>query len=208
MKFYYPIFGLFLIFVLWQAYERNKADKQNKKASDDFWQRETDANSIRKQSLDNEDYITINENLLINNLWQNHPEDEDLIAYSNTLSQLMDKRILNLTGKTTTDLKFQYGVANLNEVTSYDDNYTLMVKTIADYGTKLMELGNTSAAITVFEFGIDSLTDISTNYKHLASLYVSNGKKEKINHLLETADKLDSMMKSSIIKDLKQIQDS
>ena len=208
MRFYYPLFGLFLIFVLWQAYERNKADKKNKKASDDFWQKEADANSVRKQPLDKVDYITINENLLINNLWQNHPKDDDLVAYSDTLKQLMDKRILNLTGKTSTDIKVQYGVANLNEVTSYDDNYTLMVKTIADYGTKLMELGNTSAAITVFEFGIDSLTDISINYKHLANLYVAAGEREKINNLLEAADKLDSMMKSSIIKVLKEIQNS
>lgn len=70
MKFYYPIFGLFLIFILWQAYERKKSDRKNREASDSFWQKEADANSVRKQSLDNEHYITIPENLLINNLWK------------------------------------------------------------------------------------------------------------------------------------------
>ncbi len=208
MKFYYPIFGLFLIFVLWQAYERKKSDRKNREASDSFWQKESDANSVRKQPLDNEHYITIPENLLINNLWKNHPEDDTLLSLSDTLASLMDKRILNLTGMTSTDIKLKYGVANLNEVTTYDDNFTLMAKTIAEYGQKLMELENTNAAILVFQFGIDSLTDISSNYKYLAQLYKANGQPEKIDSLIDTASKLDSLMKNSIIKTLNEIKEN
>ncbi|MBQ1193592.1 MAG: hypothetical protein IIX45_05670 [Lachnospiraceae bacterium] len=208
MKFYYPIFGLFIIFVIWQAYERNKSSRLSKKSTEDFWQNEADANNIRKQSLDNENYITINEKLLINNLWHNHPEDEELINLSTTLSSLMDKRILNLTGKTSTELKFMYGVANLNEVSTYDDNYTLMSKTIAAYGTRLMELDNIDAAIEVFEFGIDSLTDISSNYKHLALLYIRKNEREKIKHLIEVANSLDSLMKDNILKSLGEIYET
>lgn len=208
MKFYYPIFGLFLIFVLWQAYERKKSDRKSQEASDSFWQKEADANNVRKQPLDNEHYITIPENLFIDNLWENHPNDETLMELSDTLYSLKDKRILNLTGMTSTDLKLKYGVANLNEVTTYDDNFTLMVKTIALYGEKLMELQNNDAAILVFQFGIDSLTDISSNYKYLAQLYKSNGEIEKIDSLIETANKLDSLMKNSIINTLNDIKNS
>lgn len=206
MNFYYPIFGLFLIFVLWQAYERKKADRKSSEAAASFWQKESDANSVRKQPLDNENYITIPENLLINNLWSNHPYDEELSTLSHTLASLMDKRILNLTGMTSTDIKLKYGAANLNEVTSYDDNYTLMVQTITQYGKKLMELKNDDAAIKVFQFGIDSLTDISSNYKYLANLYISKGQPEKIDSLIETAGSLDSLMKSSIIKALTELK--
>ena len=146
--------------------------------------------------------------MLINNLWPNHPEDEQLTNLSEVLSSLLDKRILNLTGKTSTDIKLKYGVANLNEVSSYDDNFTLMVQTISNYGTRLMELGNSPAAISVLEFGIDSLTDISSNYNHLAQLYIDAGTPDKIDLLIETAKNLDSLMKDSIIRTLTNMKDS
>lgn len=208
MNFFFPIFGIFIIFVLWSSYERKKADRISNKIKDDFWTLESNANNVRKQPLDNENYIIIDNNLLINNLWPDHPEDEQLTNLSEVLVSLSDKRILNLTGKTSTDIKLKYGVANLNEVSSYDDNFTLMVQTISNYGTRLMELGNSSAAISVLEFGIDSLTDISSNYKHLAQLYIDAGTPDKIDHLIETAQNLDSLMKDSIIRSLTSMKDS
>lgn len=208
MNFFFPIFGIFIIFVLWSSYERKKADRISNKIKDDFWTLESNANNVRKQPLDNENYIIIDNNLLINNLWPDHPEDEQLTNLSEVLVSLSDKRILNLTGKTSTDIKLKYGVANLNEVSSYDDNFTLMVQTISNYGTRLIELGNSSAAISVLEFGIDSLTDISSNYKHLAQLYIDAGTPDKIDHLIETAQNLDSLMKDSIIRSLTSMKDS
>ncbi len=206
MNYYYPIFGLFLIFVAWQAYERNKSTKKANAESEDFWVRESEANSVRRASLDNENYITISEDLFIENLWPDYAVDEELSRCSNILSSLKTERILNLSGKTTTDLKLQYGVANLNDLTQYDENYTLMVQTIAAYGTRLMTLQNIDAAIKVFEFGIDSLTEISTNYKHLATLYVEKNQPEKIDHLIEVANGLDSLMKPSILRTLEEIK--
>lgn len=207
MNFYFPIFGLFLIFVIWQTYERKKSERQATTQSNDFWSKESEANNVRRKSLDNEDYITISDNLLIKNLLPNGPYDEELIELSDTLEGLIPKRILNLTGKTSTDLKTIYGVANLNEVTSYDDNYTLMATTIARYGSKLIELGLTKEATYVLEFGIDSLSDVSSNYKHLATLYMAQNQPEKIDYLIETAKKLDSLMKNSIIRNLESIKE-
>jgi hypothetical protein len=206
MNYYYPIFGLFLIFVAWQAYERNKSTKQSKAASDDFWTRESEANSIRKANLDNENYITLTDDMLIENLWPDYAVDEELSRCSEILKTLMNKRILNLAGMTTTDIKLKYGVANLNELSTYDDNYTLMVQTLAAYGTRLMNLQNKEAAIKIFEFGIDSLTEISTNYKHLATLYTEKNQPEKIDHLIEIAGSLNSLMKPSIIRSLEEIK--
>ncbi len=206
MNYYYPIFGLFLIFVAWQAYERNKSTKQSKAASDDFWTRESEANSIRKANLDNENYITLTDDMLIENLWPDYAVDEELSRCSEILKTLMNKRILNLAGMTTTDIKLKYGVANLNELSTYDDNYTLMVQTLAAYGARLMNLQNKEAAIKIFEFGIDSLTEISTNYKHLATLYTEKNQPEKIDHLIEIAGSLNSLMKPSIIRSLEEIK--
>ena len=202
MPYFFPIFGLFVIFLAWSAYERRKAERLSKENRDAFWQRELDANSVRKQSLDQLDYITIDENILIDNLWNAHPDDHELLSLSETLASLKEKRIFNLTGMTSTDIKLTYGVANLNELSSYDDNFTTFCKTIYSYGQRLADLGNYDAAITVLEIGIDSLTDISGNYKLLAKLYIEKGTPKKINNLIDKASLLDSLMKNSILSSL------
>ena len=209
MKFYYPIFGIFVIFVLWQAYERKKADKLSAKASEDFWQRESDANNVRRKPLDNEDYITIPDEILVETLlpdYQNLSDEEsvkELSSINDTLASLKDKRILNLTGLTSTDIKEAYGVANLNTVSEYDDNYTLLVKTIARYCEILVSLNCQNQATVVLEFGIDILTDITVNYKLLVGLYTESGQTEKIEHLKEVANKLNSLNKNVILDILK-----
>lgn len=209
MKFYYPIFGIFVIFVLWQAYERKKADKLSAKASEDFWQRESDANNVRRKPLDNEDYITIPDEILVETLlpdYQNLSDEEsvkELSSINDTLASLKDKRILNLTGLTSTDIKEAYGVANLNTVSEYDDNYTLLVKTIARYGELLVSLNCQNQATVVLEFGIDILTDITVNYKLLVGFYTESGQTEKIEHLKEVANKLNSLNKNVILDILK-----
>lgn len=205
MPYFFPIFGVFVVFLIWFNYERRKSDRLSKQTNEDFWRREVDANNIRKQPLDALDYITINDEILIHNLWNSQADDSTLSSLSDTLSNLKDKRILNLTGMTTTDIKYAYGVANLNEVSSYDDNFTTYCRTIFAYGQRLVELGNKDAAICVLEAGIDSLTDISGNYKLLAELYIEKGTPNKIEHLIEQANKLNSLMKNSIISSLKEM---
>lgn len=202
---FFPIFSIFIVFIIWFTYERKKSDRLSKKNKDDFWQKEIDANNVRKQPLDTLDYITIDDKMLINNLWSNHPDDTELVNLSETLSSLKEKRILNLTGMTSTDIKLTYGVANLNEVASYDDNFTTYCKTIYAYGQRLADLENRDAAIFILEAGIDSLTDISGNYKLLAKLYIEKGTPEKITNLIDKASQLDSLMKNSIISALKEM---
>ena len=60
----------------------------------------------------------------------------------------------------------------------------------------------------VLRFGIDSLSDISGNYKLLATLYIKSGQQEKIAELRETAEKLNSLLKNSIIKYLDELYPS
>jgi len=206
MNFYFPIFFIFVIFLAWFAYERGKATRLDKARKDEFWQRETDANFVRRKSLDDLPYITIPDNLLLPNLSSQLPADDpELIRCSDILSSLMDKRILNLTGKTTTDIKFMYGPANLTQLDEYDMNFTLFAQTIYAYGDQLHKLGFDLEAIKVLRFGIDSLSDISGNYKLLATLYAKYNQKDKLAELRAIAEKLDSLMKNSILRTLDEI---
>ncbi len=206
MDFYYPIFFLFVIFLAWYAVKRSQVTKQEKQRREQFWQRETDANSVRRKSLDDLAYVKIPNYLLLPDLSSRVPADDpELMRCSDILQDLSGKRILNLTGKTTTDIKFMYGVANLAELDEYDSNFTLFAQTIYAYGDRLQSLGFDNEAITVLRFGIDSLSDISGNYKLLATLYAKYNQYDKIQELKIVAEKLDSLMKNSILRTLDEL---
>ncbi len=200
------LFILFVIFILWFTYERTKASRIEKHDKDVFWKRENDANNTRKKNLDTLTYIVIPDDILPSMLSDNIPlNDEEIYRCTSILKDLQSKRILNLTGKTTTDLKFEYGPANLSLLDEYDSNFTLFAKTIYAYGEQLHRLGFDNEAMIVLRFGIDSLSDISGNYKLLATLYAKYGKTEKISELKEIAGGLDSLMKNAILRALDDI---
>lgn len=199
-------FILFLIFVAWFAYERAKTSRIDKQHSEEFWLRENDANNTRRKNLDTLSYVIIPDELLLPDLSAHIPADDtELMQYNEVLRDLQDKRILNLTGKTTTDLKCEYGPANLASLDEYDSNFTLFTKTIYAYGERLHKLGFDEEAMKVLRFGIDSLSDISGNYKLLATLYKKYNQTEKIEELKKIAGGLDSLMKKTILRTLDEI---
>ncbi len=202
--FRYPIFACFVIFLIWLSYEIRKGSKKSDTLNQDFWDRENQANSVRKQNLDLVEYITIPYDTFPIDKYS----DTELGSIEQELLSLKDKRILNMTGLTNTDIKLKYGPANLSAISEYDENFLSMAKLINSYGARLHELGYDDDAITVLEFGIISLTDISANYKLLAQLYVNKNQVDKIDFLIETALKLDSLMKKSIVNSLESIKNS
>ena len=153
-------------------------------------------NQVKRIDLDALPYITIP----LENYPLGQHDDDVLSECEDSLIKLSQKKILNLTGKTSTELKETYGITNLSYVDKCDMNYTELVKIIAAYGARLHELGFDDECIAVLESGIDILTDISSNYKLLAELYQKRNEPEKIEHLRETARTLDSLNKNKILK--------
>lgn len=202
-------FLLALVFTAWLAFERVKSSKQDDERVRAFWQRENDANNTRRKNLDTITYIKVPNWITIDSLSSSLPSDDaELNRCSSILETLMSQRILNLTGMTATDIKMEYGPANLAKLDEYDQNFTLFAQTIYAYGERLHTLGFDHEAMRVLRFGIDSLSDISGNYKLLATLYIKSGQQEKIAELKETAEKLNSLLKNSIIKYLDELYPS
>ena len=210
MNGYFPMFFLLaLVFTAWLAFERIKSSKQDDERVRAFWEREREADGTRKKNLDTISYIKVPNWITLDSLSSSLPtDDEELNRCNDILNSLMSQRILNLTGMTTTDIKLEYGPANINKVDEYDQNFTLFAQTIYAYGERLHTLGFDHEAMRVLRFGIDSLSDISGNYKLLATLYIKSGQQEKIAELRETAEKLNSLLKNSIIKYLDELYPS
>ena len=114
------------------------------------------------------------------------------------------QKILNLGAKTNTELKLEYGLANLNILTAYEQNFNTLCQTLLSYATALMQAEQNAAAQTVLEYGIEIGSDMSQNFLLLADLYRTNGTPERISELIEKAEQLDSLMKNSILDKLNQ----
>ena len=110
-----------------------------------------------------------------------------------------EKRILNLTGVSNTDLKLQYGAANLPELMQYDQNFTLLARTLNTWGQRLQELSYTQEAVCVLAFAVSVKSDIRATWQLLAQLYAESGDFSKIQEMKTAAAELNSLTKQPIL---------
>ena len=96
------------------------------------------------------------------------------------LKTLSTQPIVNLTGYSNTDLKLEYGTANITALSDYDQNYTVLVRTLQKWADLLWDNGFVSQAAAIMEFAVSTKTDISRTYYRLAEYYCANGQKDKI----------------------------
>ena len=196
-----PFLGLFIMFIAAVSFYRKRGDRHQQEITDSFWEREQKANFTRRQDISNLPYINIPfEDFSIGAF-----TDEELNEIEEKLQSFRDKKILNLNGQTNTDLKLQYGPANLPVLTECDQNFTDMLQLLVRYSNRLLELDQYEAAFPVLAFCIEIGSDISTPYIELAKYYKANGQPEKIEALKEKAIALDSLMKPSILQKLDTI---
>ena len=201
-------FGIFLFFgtaiigaFIIMGFKKSSRENQQKKES--FWDRERKANVSRKKDISLLNYIIIP----LERLPFIDTDDDEILEYHRTVNQLASMKILNLTGITNTELKEQYGVANLTVLTDYDNNYTTLVNTIARWGARLIDLEYNDEAVTVLEYGLSIGTDLSRNYLILADIYRKKGETDKIDALITRASTLKSLMKNSILSKLNEVRE-
>lgn len=177
--------------------------RTNRKATEKaeaFFERERVANSVRKQSLDDLSYINIDMNRIPN---PDSYQIESLSDAYNKLYELSEKTIVNLTGVLNTDLKLKYGVANLPVLTEYDQNYTALCRAFLTLAKEYLNLSDKESAKMVLEYGIECKTDLKSHYILLADIYEEESEYEKIQWLISEAENINSMLKNSLIDELR-----
>ncbi len=194
-------FASFILFCLFVTFSIRKRKIQEEKADAAFWEKERQANLTRKKPINHLPFIKIPLDSFPMNLLQ---EDERIPDILETIKHLSECQILNLTGISNTDLKLEYGVANLTFLTECDQNYTLLVRTLQKWADILLEHNYYMEARTILEFAIQTKTDISATYYALAEIYQKNNEGEKIGELIQTAQSLNSMMKNAIVRTLQE----
>lgn len=201
MKLFLPFF---VVFIVWLSYELKKSTIQREKTHEEFLAREQQANLTRRQNIDSLDYITIP----LKSLPFLENSSEKISASQDAVKKLASKRIINLSSISNTELKFQYGAANLDVLSSYDENFTFLITALNTWANALLLEDYTKEAITVLEYAISIGADTKRTYVMLAKEYAKNNEFQKIQSLIKKANSLSTLTKNSIVSELKQIYNS
>ena len=206
-----PFFASFLVFILILHHNLTKGKKAQEKQEDAYWEREFSANHVRKSNLDDLTYITFQAepfyplNLLDTascpEFLRRNPEVKNILS---RFLFLEEKKMVNLTEYTNTDLKFKYGVANLNLLTEYDSNYNELITLLHNYGSIFAKDGYDIQALSILEYAVSIGSDISGTYTLCAQIYQKNNQWDKIDRLKKEAEKISTSRKNSIVRKLQE----
>lgn len=189
----FPFLTIFIVFCIVLAYYIKKSDSTQQKVLDDFWEKERQANAVRKKDISELNYITIPLDKLPEQL---HTSTEEKFL------ALAEKPMLNLTGISNTDLKLAYGTANLEILSEYDTNFADMVALLPAYAEELQNAGFPQTARQLLEFAIECNADSRKIYKMLAASYDESSEPDKILWLRKQSEQLPSLTRQAVQKDL------
>ena len=163
-----PFLASFIILIILFNISTRRISRKVEDNEEKFWQRELESNNVRKKSLDDLEYINIPVDQLP---FGTSGDNQILQKVEDELLALKEEKIVNFTGIPNTDLKLQYGTANITVLTQYDQNYTAMVIALQKWGQELYNQGRFEDATKVLEFSMKTRTDISGTYRLLIDMY-------------------------------------
>ena len=214
-----PIFLLFVIlFTLWVRYEAKKNSQIESDSKTTFIEMEQKANFSRKADITNLNYISIPVNQLP------FTEDYDGVKSSYKLSSdinplikkeildceknilaLSSKKILNLNGLSNTDIKMKYGVANLQTLIQYDENFSKLSRTLAKWGRLLFDSGELASSEKVLSYAVSCKSDIEDIFITLAKIYHQTGNELGISELIESCNCFDELRRENVINQITSV---
>ena len=194
---YFPVLTSLLIFIIVMHFKITRSGREMEHRLDDFWEKENRANSVRRKPLDDLNYVEVPDRFLE---FPYDPADDRVNEALRILRSLKDVPAVNLTGISNTDLKLQYGTANISKLTEYDQNYTMLVRSLQTCANSLHKNGHDDKAEEILEYAIETGSDISASYDLLSDIYLSSGRSELLPGLIKKAEGLNSLMKDHILR--------
>ncbi len=196
----FPFLTIFLIFIVWLAIKIKQSKAKHTKDMDDFWMAEMQANATPAKDIKGLSYITIP----IEKFPLDFSTDEETMDIESRLKELSTHPLLNLTGKTNTQIKAAYGVPNFETMCQIGEDYDEATLLLDKYAAKLEEAGRINDAMAVLEFAVGTKTDIKTSYTRLGKCYKSLDKEEKLAYLIKQVEESNLLLKNTIIKELSE----
>ena len=122
------------------------------------------------------------------------------------VKDILSRKILDLSGITNTELKLEYGAANLDILTEYDQNFSQLLRSLDKWGNFLYnQKHDINCAKQVLEYAISIGSDITGTYTSLAKIYLEENEPGKVQSLIDKAENSNFFMKNSIVLKLKKL---
>ena len=115
--------------------------------------------------------------------------------------------MLNLIGVSNTELKEQYGPANLEILSYYDQNYTRYMRSLYLYAQGIYE-EYPAEAVSILTYCIETGTDISGIYELLGTYYIQHGRTTELEQLYTRIPDTTSMSGKMIISKLDRLKNN
>lgn len=197
----FPFLAIFIVFVLLLALRFSTVKKKTNEKYNTFWNNEAAANNVPAVDLSTLSYIKVPISRFPFNKW----EDDEIQMMEAQIQELSEKRILNLTGKTNTDLKMTYGTANLDAMTEIGENFNTLIVLLVDYAKALMQKDDFEEAAKILEYGASIGSDISSNYMLLGDCYVALHRVSKIPVIRQQVESMHLMLEHKITSYLDEL---
>jgi len=195
------------ILILVLNYNIRKNKNKDKQSVGSYLSREDRANSSRRKDLSDLPYIEVPLNTLPLDITLNDEKKQLQISnYIKEIRSLSEQKMLNLIGVSNTDLKEQYGPANLEILTVYDQNYSRYLRDLHLLADCIYE-EFPAEAVAIWEYCLSIGTDISGTYINLGQYYLSKQDKESFMKLYDYIPVADSISGKTIINKLSTIEE-
>lgn len=174
-----------LVWVLNHNIRKNKnSDPDNIRS---YLTREDRANATRRKDISELPYIQVPIDMFPFDITLNDEKKQSkIVEYEKIIRSLSGLRMLNLIGVSNTELKERYGPANLETLTTYDQNYSRYLRTLWLFAECIYE-EYPAKAVAILEYCISIGTDISGTYDILGHYYLEHDDR---NHFLALYDQI------------------
>lgn len=153
-----PVFlAITLILIFLVNYYSSRNNRNHKARMDAFWERELKANTTAKKDISNIDFITIPDFLSS----PTGSVSEEIKDIEKRIEDLKEKKMVNFSGKTNTDLKLEYGTANFPTLSEWDANYIKLVQLMTKYIDALKKEGYDEKAEQILTFAREVAPEVS-----------------------------------------------
>lgn len=178
------IFVPLVLLLLWiLRHNIRKSSIPNRQSVKQYLDREDEANSTRRQDISDLPYIQVPLDTFPLHITLNDAKKQSEIAKCRQeLTELAKLPMLNLIGKSNTELKLLYGPANLPALINCDQNYSRYLRTLQALADCIYDT-HPSEAVSIAEYCLTIGTDISGTYELLGRYYIANDRSDAFEQL-------------------------
>ncbi len=182
----YSIIVMTIAFIIWLQVRIKEGGKHYKKDFESFFDKEREANVSRIKEIPQKYFVEVNVKSLPFRQYANDETYLKVAARQDKVKKLINNKMIKFEKPMSNrEIKLEFGIANLEYVTTYEENFHKFQRALLEWAEQLIFLEEYEDAKVILLLIINLGTDISKNYILLTDVYLKQKDKKGINELIE-----------------------